>query len=89
MLIFKNSAMFIYQIIDTAPIYVNELPKILTIRESFIFLCATIHTDSPNHFRSIYYLNNEYFLVDDMKAGEIDKHIPHLKVVTCFNYKTK
>ena len=89
-LFLKTPPWLFIQKIDTAPIYVNELPKIITIsRESFLFLCATIHTDSPNHFRSIYYLNNEYFLVDDLKAGEIDEHMPHLKVVTCFYYKTK
>ena len=46
-------------------IYATEVPKVLQLSNStFQFLCATIHY--KNHFRSIFYLNSSYYLVDDL-----------------------
>ena len=86
----KKPPWIFIQIIDKVPIYTDELPKLLIINEvSYQFLCATIHTNSPNHFRSVFYLNNNFFLIDDLKSGKIETKIPRIKVVTCFYYKSE
>jgi hypothetical protein len=70
---------------NESEIYVNEIPKILLIGvKNYQFLCATIH--SKNHFRAIFDLNNEFFLIDDLNPSKLNRKIPKLKIVTCFYY---
>ena len=86
---FKSPPWIFIQIIDKVPIFLDDLPKVLIINEiKYQFLCATIHTNSPNHFRSIFFLDNNYFLIDDLKTNKIDTKIPHIKVITCFYFKS-
>ena len=43
----------------------------------------TIH--AKNHFRSIFYLNSKFYLVDDLSKNIVTK-LPKLKVVTSFYF---
>ena len=87
--VFVNNPPFIFiQTIERNPIFVEELPKQVIInRKTYQFLCATIYSESPGHFRSIFYLNRHFYFVDDLKLG-IDSNIPRVKVITCFYFAT-
>ena len=68
----QNPPWIIVQKINRNAIYVDELPKVLSIHNSnYKFLCASIYTNSfyiiQKHFRSIFYLNSAFVLVDDLK----------------------
>ena len=53
-----------------ANIYFNELPKEIIIDNvSYKLLCATIYT--TRHFLSIFEINNQAFLVDDLNQSMI------------------
>jgi hypothetical protein len=52
--------------------------------KKYQFLSATIILSY--HFRALFYLNKEYFLVDDLNASKMIKKIPKLKTATCFYY---
>jgi hypothetical protein len=52
--------------------------------KNYKLLTATIHLNS--HFRAVFYLNNEFFLIDDLNPTKITKKLPKLKVGTCFFY---
>ena len=66
-------------------IKVEDLPHVLLIsNRKYQLLCVSIYR--TNHFRSIYLLNNSYFLVDDLKPTSFNEKIPKIKVVTCFYY---
>ncbi len=63
----------------------HELPKQLVIGfKKYVLLSSTIHLD--NHFRSIFYINKEYFLLDDLNPAKMIKKIPKIKINTCFYY---
>jgi hypothetical protein len=84
---FENHPPWLFiQTYKTKAIYVNELPKLLTFKDkTYQILCATVHTKTPQHFRSIFYLNSRFYLIDDLKQ-KIETKIPVKKVVTCFYY---
>ncbi len=64
---------------------VCELPRSLSFNNQiYNLLCATFCNSS--HFRAVFYLNNIYFLVDDLKHTEITDQIPNHKIVTSFYY---
>jgi len=70
---------------NKSTIYVQELPKVVKLGvKNYQFLCSTILLS--NHFRGIFYLNNEYLLIDDLNSTKILKKIPKLKIVTCFYF---
>jgi len=70
---------------NDSEIYVQEVPRILPIGlKNYKLLTATIHLN--NHFRAVFYLNNEFFLIDDCNPTKINKKLPKLKVGTCFFY---
>ena len=85
--IFENPPPWLFiQTYKTKAIYVNELPKLLTINDlNYQILCVTIHTKTPEHFRSIFYLNSRFYLIDDLKHT-IETKIPVKQIVTCFYY---
>jgi hypothetical protein len=67
-------------------IYFKDLPINLSINNtSFKLLCATIY--SMKHFKSIFYIDNTAYLVDDLKPNERSKEIPKIKIDICFYYK--
>jgi hypothetical protein len=53
--------------------------KIITNQLNYQFLCSIL---LRNHFREIFYLNNEYFLIDVLNSIKMLKKIPKLKIVT-------
>ena len=66
-------------------IKVEDLPHVLLIsNRKYQLLCVSIYR--TNHFRSIYLLNNSYFLVDDLKPTSFNEKIPKIKIVTWFYY---
>ena len=70
---------------NQSTIYVQEIPKELKLgANKYQFLCSTILLS--NCFRGIFYLKNEYFLIDDLNSSKILQKIPKLKIVTCFCY---
>jgi hypothetical protein len=82
---FKNNPPWVFVQTNDSEIYVQEVPKILTIGlKNYKLLTATIHLN--NHFRAVFYLNNEFFLIDDSNPTKINKKLPKLKVGTCFFY---
>ena len=65
----------------------HELPKQLVIGfKKYVLLSSTIHLD--NHFRSIFYINKEFSLIDDLNPTKIIKKIPKIKIVACFYYNS-
>ena len=84
---FKNNPPWVFVQTNDSEIYAQEVPKKLTIGvKNYQLLTATIHLN--NHFRAIFYLNNELFLIDDLNHKKITKRLPKLKVGTCFFYCT-
>jgi hypothetical protein len=82
---FKNNPPWVFIQTNRSEIFIQELPKILEIGvKKYQFLSATILLS--NHFRAVFYLNKEYFLVDDLNASKMIKKIPKLKIVSCFYY---
>ena len=64
-------------------IFGHDLPKQLVIGfKNYLLLSATIHLE--NHFRSIFYINKEFSLIDDLSPTKRIKKIPKIKIVTCF-----
>jgi hypothetical protein len=45
--------------------------------KNYKLLTATIHLN--NHFRAVFYLNNEFFLIDDCNPRKITKKLLKLK----------
>ncbi len=64
-------------IIDIASsISLNEIPLSIQIDGlNYNFLNVTFRIEDQNHFQSVFFLNNDYYFVDDMKR-EITKNIP-------------
>ena len=82
---FKNNPPWVFVQTNDSEIYVQEVPKILTIGlKNYKLLTATIHLN--NHFRAVFYLNNEFFLIDDLNPTKITKKLPKLKEGSCFFY---
>jgi hypothetical protein len=82
---FKNNPPWLFIQTNKSTIYVQELPKVVKLGvKNYQFLCSTILLS--NHFRGVFYLNNEYLLIDDLNSSKILKKIPKLKIVTCFYY---
>jgi hypothetical protein len=70
---FKNIPPWIFVQTNDSEIYVQEVPKILTIGlKNYKLLTATIHLN--NHLRAVFYLNNEFFLIDDCNPTKITKN---------------
>jgi hypothetical protein len=66
-------------------IFKEDVPKQLEVNLlNYKFLCATINKDG--HFRAIFYLNNSFHLIDDIKNEKILTRIPRLKLISCFYY---
>ena len=83
---FYNPPWIFIQTSNSKAIYANELPKFLILmKKRYELLCATIHTKSPGHFRSIFYLNSIFFLIDDLNP-KMETKQPKQKIVTCFYF---
>ena len=66
-------------------IFKEDVPKQLEVNSLYYkFLCATINKD--NHFRAIFYLNNSFHLIDDLKNDKILTRIPRLNIISCVYY---
>lgn len=83
---FKHNPIWLFvQTNVTDSIFLKHLPKNFVFNnKSFYLLCATIFSE---HFRAIFFLNNEFYLVDDLKSQIIDKHIPDIKITSIFYYR--
>ena len=82
---FKINLPWLFIQTNQSTIYVQEIPKVVKLGvKNYQFLCSTILMS--NHFRGIFYLNGEYFLIDDLNSSKILKKIPKLKIVTCFYF---
>ena len=63
-------------------ISINELPTFLTVDNlQYNLLMTTIST--PNHFKSIFFLNKNFYLIDDLNIKTASNKIPIHKVRTC------
>ncbi len=72
---------------NESEIFGRELLKQLVIGfKYYLLLSATFHVE--NHFRSIFYINKEFSLIDDLNPTKIIKKIPKIKLVTCFYYNS-
>jgi hypothetical protein len=81
----KNPPWIFIQTSGKEMIKLEDLPHVLLIsNRKYQLLCVSIYR--TNHFRSIYLLNNSYFLVDDLKPTSFNEKIPKIKIVTCFYY---
>jgi hypothetical protein len=70
-----------------ANIYVSDLPKIFTFDgRSFKFLCATVHSNQNHHFYGVFDLNDELYLVDDLRGSPY--HPVHKFIDTKLTKKT-
>ena len=48
-------------------IFINELPKEITINEKrFRLLCATVYKSTIRHFVGLYLINDDFYIVDDL-----------------------
>ena len=67
-------------------INIDDIPLQVTIDcAEYHFLCVTVFVNR-NHFKSIFRLNGQNYLIDDLKAG-FDKNMPKdLKLNTVFYY---
>ena len=84
---FKNNPPWLFIQTYQSTIYVQEISKEVKLGDkNYQFLCSIILLS--NHFRGIFYLNNEYFLIDDLINSKCKmlKKIPKLKIVTSFYY---
>ena len=82
---FKNNPPWLLIQTYQSRIYIQEIPKEVKLRDkNYQFLCSTILLS--NHFRGIFYLNNEYFLIGDLNLSKMLKKITKLEIVTCFYY---
>ena len=71
----------------TTSLAVFYLPKNLKLEgKTFNLLCATFNIGA--HFKGIFFIDNQYILVDDMKNKHLNFTIPDHKIVTCFYYLT-
>ena len=84
---FNNNPPFL--IVDTnstQQIFVQDVPKNINISgKQYKFLFCN-YKSSNIHFKSIFYLNNSYFVIDDLNNREIKEEIPPKKIDTCFYY---
>jgi hypothetical protein len=69
-------------------INVSQLPLVVNIDNlKFNFLCCTF-TTSPNHFQSIFYLNQSFYVVDDLKKS-LSNRVPDPHCITwAYYYKS-
>jgi hypothetical protein len=67
-------------------LYNEDIPLCLKINHlKYNLLCNTIH--EKGHFRAIFYLNNTFHLIDDLKKRHRKStKIPNLKIITSFYY---
>ena len=65
---------------------IEMLPKQLVLNEAvYKLLCATFN-NGMCHFISIFFLNNSYFVVNDMQPKKIEKTVPNNNITTCLYY---
>ncbi len=70
----------------TQNIFVQNVPKNIRINgESYRFLFCN-YKSSSIHFKSVFFFNNNYYVVDDMKNKELKQEMPKKKIDTCFYY---
>ena len=50
-------------------IFINDIPKDLKFNSDtkYRLICCTVH--KPGHFLGVYYINNNYYLADDLKRS--------------------
>lgn len=71
-------------------IYINQLLKFLILdKRCFVFLCTSLHYpgETSAHFRAVFYLNDDYYLIDDLNPNNLVKSIPKKNIITAFCYK--
>lgn len=65
---FINDPNFIFIEAAHANIFINDLPKVINIKNRiYQLLCATFHIHKGNgHFVGCFYLNNNFYIIDDL-----------------------
>ena len=65
---------------------VDELPKLLNLKEkNYKLLCAT-YNNGASHFLGIFLVSGEFYLVDDRNPRACYKGSPKKQITTCFYY---
>jgi hypothetical protein len=65
---------------------VNEIPLSLSLNNrDYKFLCCNFKS-STVHFKAIFYINDEFVLVDDLNHTLINTNLPSHTVDVCFYY---
>ena len=65
---------------------VNELPKLLNLKnKNYKLLCATYNSGGL-HFLGTFLVNGEFYLVDDRNPRVCNKGTPKKQITTCFYY---
>ena len=67
-------------------IYIDNLPKIIPIKDKNYKLLAATYHNGFNHFLGIFFLNNNFHVVNDKHPGTVQTTIPKKKITTCFYY---
>jgi hypothetical protein len=64
----------------------NEiLPSFKINEKEYKFLFYTININN-DHFKSVFKIHNDFFLVDDLNSIKLEKTIPNHKISSCFYY---
>ena len=65
---------------------IQKLPKDLKVNNHYYkLLCATFKA-TRLHFKAIFLLDNEFYLVDDLNSDILTKNIPRHSIDVCFYY---
>ena len=68
---FRNNPLFVF-IETNSHLTINELPKVCELdSKSFKLLCAIFYIENIKHFVSVFEIDNNNYLVDDMKIGAL------------------
>jgi hypothetical protein len=99
MLDFKNSPLWIIAEMSTQNMYdminIREIPVNLfySAKDKYQLLCIMIFikADKSNrlnvdHFNGIFYLNKDYYSVDDLNSNEINQINEYQHVISCIIY---
>lgn len=77
---FKSRPPFLYIQSAYQRIFINEIPKVIQIDGlNYRFLCSTVY--KPGHFVSIFDLNQQFFIIDDLDQS--------VKLLPAFDLKGK
>jgi hypothetical protein len=84
----SNPCWLILEIAAGINLSIVELPRSFKLNSNeYHLLCATFYIVGRKHFKAVFFINEIFYMVDDLKPNELKRQTPKNKVLTCFYYR--